>query len=117
MSNSPSVTPAEVTDSGRGMGLRLAGLAPVGAEGPAVALRVAGREIAGAVVGVVRRLEDLGAGRRGAGEQRVRLAGDHVRAERARLDWPPVVGIRIACGAEHDPAPGRPGQLRAGDAL
>ena len=46
-------------------GSALAWLAAVGAKGPAVALRVADREVAGAVVGVVQRHDDLGAGLRG----------------------------------------------------
>src|SRR6516164_9017426 len=89
-------------------GSALAGLAPVGAERPAVALRVAGGEVAGAVVGVVRFGGDLGAGRPGPLAQRVGLVGDDVGAERAGVRRADLAG---ADRAEHDPAALRPGQL------
>src|SRR5882724_4105807 len=86
-------------------------LAPVGTERPAVALRVADREVAGPVVGVVQLGDDLGAGRRGPAEQPVRVVGHDVGAEAARLDRPLVVRAALPDRAEHDPAARRPGQL------
>ena len=69
-------------DSGR------AGRAPVGAEVPAVALGVADREVARAVVGVVQVDGHLRAGRPDAGAQRVGLVDDDVGAARARRRRP-----------------------------
>src|SRR5271166_2672781 len=94
-------------------GSALAGLAAVGAERPAVPLRVPGGEVPGAVVGIVRFRGDLGAGRPGPFAQRAGLAGDHVGAERARVRRarPSLAGTARADRAEHDPAALRPGQL------
>src|SRR5712691_11355259 len=64
----------------------LTGMAWVGAEGPAVSLRVLDREVAGAVVGVVQLVGDL----------------------RAMCHGPLFL---VAHGAQHDAAAGRPGQL------
>src|SRR5580693_858073 len=86
----------------------LARLAAVGAERPAVALRVAGGEVVRAVVGVVRLGGDLGPGGPGALVHAVDIVGHHVGAERPRAGRP---GGAVTDRAEHDAAARRPGQL------
>src|SRR6202034_2484156 len=84
--------------------------APVGAERPAVAFRVAGGEVTRAVVRLVQAVQDLGSGRAGAGEQPVGVGGDHVGAEAAGPVRELVIARRRG-RAEHDAAAFRPGQL------
>src|SRR5690348_9299524 len=86
---------------------RLARLSAVGAEAPAVALRVAGGEAPRAVVGLVHRFGDLRAGRHGPRVDGVGICGDDVAAGRAGLYRPRVVGT-VPDRAEHDAAALRP---------
>src|SRR5262249_37816530 len=55
--------------------------------------------------------QHLRPGRGRPGEQPVGIVGDHVGAERAGPQRPVVLGPFRARRAEHDPAPGGPGQL------
>src|SRR5690242_18637624 len=86
----------------------------VGAERPQAVLRVADHEVAGPVVGVVRLLDDARPRGGRPGEQRVRVVGHDVRAERAGGEVPLVVR-RLADAAQHDPAAGWPGELGVAD--
>src|SRR2546428_6620387 len=88
----------------------------MGAKAPGVPPGVAHRDAARAVVLLRHLPEALGSGRGGAGVQGVGLVGHHVRAERARLEVPAIVGV-LAHGAEHDAAAEWPGELRVVDVL
>src|SRR5690606_9731808 len=88
----------------------------VGAEEPAVALRVTHTALTAAVVGVSRGVQRISAGRHRVGEHPLDVVGDHVGAAGAWCGRP-LGGLSRPHAAEHDGPTAGPGQFGVVDPL